>query len=297
MFQKEWPVLLVDDDADVLAVSKLAMRDFKVNGLPVTLHTASSKAEAIELLNTRLSGALFPYVAVAMIDVVMETDQAGLELCQHMRETLDNRMTQIFIRTGQPGVAPERQVMDRYDINGYFTKVEATEDKLYSIVKSGVREFAFVSQALGSFKTAMYAVRVQTPAELQAGIRQAIASASANAQGQPIHADSYQMKVALLIGDRLLAGSLTENEAIAERDRLVRLGLKPLGTEGDQYATDGSAEALHLRATPAYDESWHITRHPAPPSTAERLLQLYLIKIFATLAKRVGFGASEAVAH
>ena len=59
MFQKEWPVLVVDDDADVLAVSKLAMRDFKVNGLPITLHTATSKAEAIELLNTRLSGALF----------------------------------------------------------------------------------------------------------------------------------------------------------------------------------------------------------------------------------------------
>jgi CheY-like chemotaxis protein len=297
MFQKEWPVLVVDDDTDVLAVSRLAMRDFKVNGLPVTLHTASSKAEAIELLTTRLSGALFPYVAVALIDVVMETDQAGLELCQYIRETLDNRMTQIFIRTGQPGVAPERQVMDRYDINGYFTKVEATEDKLYSIVKSGVREFAFVSQALGSFKTAMYAVRAQTPADLQAGLSQAIASASANALGQPIHADSYQMQVGLLIGDRLLVGSLTENEAIAERDRLVRLGLKPLGTEGDQYATDGSAEVLHLQATPAHDESWHITRHPSPPSTAERLLQLYLIKIFATLGKRVGFGAREAVAH
>jgi len=281
MFQKEWPVLVVDDDADVLAVSKLAMRDFKVNGLPITLHTATSKAEAIELLNTRLSGALFPYVAVALIDVVMETDQAGLELCQYIRETLDNRMTQIVIRTGQPGVAPERQVMDRYDINGYFTKVEATEDKLYSIIKSGVREFAFVSQALAQFKTAMYTVRVQTPAELQIGLRQAIASASANAQGQPIHADSYQMQVALLIGNRLL----------------VKLGLKPLGTEGDQYATDGRAEVIHLKATPVNDESWHITRHPAPPSTAERLLQLYLIKIFTTQARRVGFGAREAVAH
>ena len=297
MFQKEWPVLVVDDDADVLAVSKLAMRDFKVNGLPITLHTATSKAEAIELLNTRLSGALFPYVAVALIDVVMETDQAGLELCQYIRESLDNRMTQIFIRTGQPGVAPERQVMDRYDINGYFTKAEATEDKLYSILKSGVREFAFVSQALAQFKTAMYAVRVQTSEELQAGLRQAIARASANAQGQPIHADSYQMQVALLVGNRLLVGSLTESEAIAERDRLVRLGLKPLGTEGDQYATDGRTEVLHLKATPVSDESWHITRHPAPPSTAERLLQLYLIKIFATQARRVGFGAREAVAH
>ncbi len=131
MFQKEWAVLVVDDDPDVLAVSKLAMRGFEVNGLRVTLHTASSKAEAIRLLNTTLSGSIFPYVAVALIDVVMETDQAGLELCQYIRETINNRMTQIYIRTGQPGMAPERKVIDRYDINGYFTKVEATEDKLY----------------------------------------------------------------------------------------------------------------------------------------------------------------------
>ena len=105
------------------------------------------------------------------------------------------------------------------------------------------------------------------------------------------------MQVALFIGDRLLVSSLTENEAIAERDRLVKAGLKPLGTEGDEYTAAGNAEVLHLRATPAYDESWHITRHPAPPSTAERLLQLYLIKIFATQAKRVGFGVTETVAH
>jgi CheY-like chemotaxis protein len=296
MFQREWPVLVVDDDADMLAVSKLAMRDFKVNGLPVRLYTAASKAEAVRLLDTTLSGSLFPYVAVALIDVVMETDQAGLELCQYIRETLDNRMTQIYIRTGQPGIAPEREVIDRYDINGYFTKVEATEDKLYSIVKAGVREFAFVSQALGSFKTAMYAAAADTPAALQAGLHAAIVRMPADAQGRPSHADSYQMKVALLVGNRLLVGSLTEEEAIADRDRLVRSGLSPLGTEGDEYAVDGTTELLHLPATPAYDESWHITRHPAPPSTAERLLQLYLIKVFATLAKRVGFGARQAVA-
>src|SRR5262249_60859022 len=58
-----------------------------------------------------------------------------------LREEHKNRVTQLFVRTGQPGMAPERTVLDRYDINGYFTKVEATEDKLYSLVKSGVRQY------------------------------------------------------------------------------------------------------------------------------------------------------------
>lgn len=296
MFQTEWPVLVVDDDPDMLAVSKLAMRGFEVNGLPVTIHTAASKAEAIRLLTTTLSGSLFPFVSVALIDVVMETDHAGLELCQYIRETLNNRMTQIYIRTGQPGVAPEREVIDRYDINGYFTKVEATEDKLYSIVKAGVREFAFVSLALGSLKTVMYASLPTTAAGLQATLKEAIRRMPVDAEGKPTHDKSYQMQVALLIGDRLLVGSLTEDEARADRDRLVRLGLSPLGTEGDEYAADGAAEVLHLPATDAYDESWHITRHRAAPSMAERLLQLYLIKVFATLAKRAGFVAGKAVA-
>jgi hypothetical protein len=271
------------------------MRGFEVNGLPVTLHTASSKAEAIRLLNTTLSGSIFPFVAIALIDVVMETDQAGLELCQYIRETLNNRMTQIYIRTGQPGVAPEREVIDRYDINGYFTKVEATEDKLYSIVKAGVREFAFVSLAIGQLQTVMYAATAETPGDLQATVGEAIRRMPLDAEGQSSHTGSYQMEVALLVRDRLLVGTITEEEARAERDRLVRLGLKPLGPAGDEYVAEGAVELLHLPATPAYDESWHITRHPAPPSMAERLLQLYLIKVFATLARRVGFATTQPV--
>src|SRR6516162_8172483 len=132
MFFKEWEVLLVDDEPDVLSVSKLAMKRFEVYGLPLKIHTAGSKAAAVEIL--RQSPALLPTLTVAFIDVVMESDTAGLELCEHIREKLNNKITQLFIRTGQPGVAPERSVIDRYDINGYFTKVEATEDKPYTLI-------------------------------------------------------------------------------------------------------------------------------------------------------------------
>ena len=140
MFVKHWNVLVVDDEPDVLAVSRLAMRDIEVDGTPIKLHTAASKAEAITLLNTTLATGSGPSLAVAFIDVVMETDEAGLELCRYIRETLRNSLSQLYIRTGQPGVTPERSVIDRYDINGYFTKAEATEDKLYSLVKAGVRQ-------------------------------------------------------------------------------------------------------------------------------------------------------------
>jgi CheY-like chemotaxis protein len=148
MFQTEWPVLLVDDDPDVLAVSKLAMKSFEIDGVPIKLFTATSKDEAVKLLSGPLGSTALPYVSVAFIDVVMETDHAGLELCRYIRETQMNRMTTIYVRTGQPGLAPERDVIDRYDINGYFSKAETTEDKLYSLVKAGIRQFDFASMTV-----------------------------------------------------------------------------------------------------------------------------------------------------
>ncbi|HNF33630.1 MAG TPA: hypothetical protein PLZ03_02475 [Anaerolineales bacterium] len=143
MFFNEWNILVVDDEPDVLAVTKLALRDVKVYGLPVKIHTASSKAEAIEMLKgpLALQGSTEPIVAVALVDVVMENDHAGLELCKFIREEANGHSVQLFIRTGQPGVAPERSVIDNYDISGYFTKVELSEQKLYTLVKSGVRQW------------------------------------------------------------------------------------------------------------------------------------------------------------
>jgi CheY-like chemotaxis protein len=143
MFFNEWNILVVDDEPDVLAVTKLALRDVTVYGLPVKIHTASSKAEAIELLKgpLTLQGSTEPIVAVALVDVVMESDHAGLELCKYIREEAGGHSVQLFIRTGQPGIAPERKVIDDYDISGYFTKVELSEQKLYTLVKSGVRQW------------------------------------------------------------------------------------------------------------------------------------------------------------
>ena len=143
MLFKEWNVLLVDDEPDVLTVTKLALRDMRVYDLPLKIHTAASKSQAIELLNTKLtvSGMSGATVAVALIDVVMETDHAGLDLCKQIRGEMKNWSSQLYIRTGQPGIAPERKVIDEYDISGYISKVDATEQKLYTLIKSGIRQW------------------------------------------------------------------------------------------------------------------------------------------------------------
>lgn len=133
-----WDVLLVDDEPDVLSVTKLALKNLEIYGIPLKIHTAGSKAEAIEWLQ---NDSVVSMVALALIDVIMETDHAGLELCSYIRSEMGNRTSPIYLRTGQPGKAPERRVIDDLDISGYISKVEATEDRLYTIVKSAVRQF------------------------------------------------------------------------------------------------------------------------------------------------------------
>ena len=64
---------------------------------------------------TALNETLIMLVVLALIDVVMETDDAGLKLVEHIRAELNNRMMRLVIRTGQPGIAPERFVIDNFD--------------------------------------------------------------------------------------------------------------------------------------------------------------------------------------
>ena len=288
MFQKNWPILLVDDEPDVLAVSRLAMRSFRVKDLPVELHTASSKAEAIELLSGPLSGLVFPYIAIAFVDVVMETDQAGLELCEWIRETQRDGLTQLYIRTGQPGKAPERQVMERYGINGYFTKAELTEDKLYSLVQAGVRQFDFMAMAMTVFNTIVHAsAATQSPEALTTLLNNVLTMMPLDSRGESSHPDSFDVQECILIGDQLKCGTLTAATARAERDRLVKLGLRPLGPNGDAVVEVGGTQLIKAAATGTHDEAWHLGLFQSPPDGPSTMLLLSFLKTVATLYKRL----------
>jgi CheY-like chemotaxis protein len=283
MFFKEWEILIVDDEPDIIQVSRLAMRHFEVYGLPLKLHTAKSKAEALQVFSASPAG--MPAIAVAFIDVVMETDTAGLDLCQSLREEHGNRVTQLFVRTGQPGMAPERTVLDRYDINGYFTKVEATEDKLYSLVKSGVRQYLWNVMALG---TSLMITNAITAGESRAAV---IDATRKTFQGfhfigdAPIESRSIQ--AGFFIGDQLLGGrGLSAEQAEALRQRLSTIQGKKLGDEGDTYAQEGNTLLIRVPLGPWPGGIAFVAQTTFAPPESVVVLYHRMLKGVATLIQR-----------
>ena len=130
-----WKVLVVDDEEDVLAVTKLVFSSFSFQGKSLKLLTARSAAQARTVLQEHSN------IAVAFIDVVMEEDDSGLELVRYIRESLCNDEIQLILRTGQPGYAPEMKVILEYGINDYRTKTELDNVKLLSCLVAGLRNY------------------------------------------------------------------------------------------------------------------------------------------------------------
>jgi CheY-like chemotaxis protein len=282
MFNTSWPILIVDDEPDVLSLSKLVMQDFTVYGLPVELHTADSKAAAIKLMETNLVPLIPtippPRVAVAFIDVVMETDTAGLELCEYIRDTLGNKVVQLFIRTGQPGIAPERQVIDRYDINGYFTKAEATEDKLYTLVKSGARQFL-------SYMAATVTQLMVSRMSMAAGSRDSLRNFM---QMVPMmQRDGHY----LFIDGQGVAGTLDESAARSLVKRLDQQAGQPLGVDGDKFVVDENQNMLlKIAGNNAKAEMAHVVAGDwkfLPPDTVKTFLHS-VMSTGAALWKQAG---------
>jgi two-component system, sensor histidine kinase and response regulator len=130
-----WLVLIVDDDAGVHATTKMVLRGFSFDGRPARFLSANSAEEARRIL----SGT--PGIAVILLDVVMESDDAGLRLVQFIRTELGDRRVRIILRTGQPGQAPERDVILNYDINDYKSKTELTAQKLFTALVAALRGY------------------------------------------------------------------------------------------------------------------------------------------------------------
>ncbi len=131
-----WLVLIADDDPEVHAVTRLALGGLRYKGRRLSLVSALSAGEAAAVLRCT------PNAAIILLDVVMETDDAGLRLVRTIREDLNNHAIRIILRTGQPGQAPEEDVVLAYDINDYKSKAELTAKKLFTSVVAALRAYA-----------------------------------------------------------------------------------------------------------------------------------------------------------
>ena len=130
-----WNILIIDDDPDVHSATMFALQGLKIQGRGLNFLHAYSTAEARQvLLHSKR-------IAVILLDVVMDEDNAGLQLVSYIRNTLEPKDVRIILRTGQAGYAPEMDAIRDYDINDYKNKTELTQAKLYTTVTSAIRSY------------------------------------------------------------------------------------------------------------------------------------------------------------
>ncbi|MEM8504004.1 MAG: hybrid sensor histidine kinase/response regulator [Cyanobacteria bacterium P01_D01_bin.1] len=144
--QRTWKIMLVDDEPSIHQATKVALKFFTFKGRSLSFVSAYSASEAKRLI------AKHPDTVLVLLDVIMDTPDAGLQVAKYIREELHNTAVRIVLRTGQPGQIPEESVVINYDINDYKTKLELTQEKLFTTVVSSIRAYCdlvalFESQA------------------------------------------------------------------------------------------------------------------------------------------------------
>ncbi|MFO7748830.1 MAG: DUF3369 domain-containing protein [Desulfobacteraceae bacterium] len=133
---RPWKILVADDEKEIHEITRIALQSYTFEERPVELHHAFSGRGARKILEQEKD------IALILLDVVMERDDSGLALVRYIREELGNSVVRILLRTGQPGKAPEQEVIARYDINDYKAKTELTAQKLFTAVTASLRGYS-----------------------------------------------------------------------------------------------------------------------------------------------------------
>ncbi|HIC45120.1 MAG TPA: EAL domain-containing protein [Sulfurimonas sp.] len=132
---KSWKILVVDDEQSIHDITGSALKSVIIDGRRLELIKAISAQEAKEKLRE------YDDIALALVDVIMETPTAGLDLVNYIRNELKNHLIRLVIHTGQPDEVPARDIINEYDITDYKEKTELSVDKFYTVVRSSIRQY------------------------------------------------------------------------------------------------------------------------------------------------------------
>ena len=133
--QGAWKILIADDEEEVHNITKMVLDDYHFEGRRLKFLDAYSGRGTERLIREH------PDTAILILDVVMESDTSGLDVVRYIREELRNSFVRIILRTGQPGKAPEREIITGYDINDYKEKTELTAIKMHTTITASLRGY------------------------------------------------------------------------------------------------------------------------------------------------------------
>ncbi|ASP38620.1 phosphodiesterase [Bacterioplanes sanyensis] len=234
-----WRVLVADDEPDVHRITRMVLNGFRFDGRKVELISAYSGEEACEVM------AKNDDIAMALLDVVMEEDHAGLNVARYIREELNNRYTRIVLRTGQPGQAPEQEVIRTFDINDYKDKTELTTTKLNTLMFATLRSYRDIcildehrrglekviqasAQVFSSGELSKFASAVLEQVTNLLGLEQSALYCSSSTPSGALIDDSRRFRVLAATGDMQ---QLSEVDSFDNIPELIRQGFEQAMTE------------------------------------------------------------------
>lgn len=141
-----WKIVIADDDNDVHTLTKSVLKEFTYKNRPLELISTYTAQETLDVIENDED------IALLLLDVVMDTDDAGLLVVKKIRETFNNNLIQIVLRTGQPGFAPQKDVVVNYAINDYKEKTELTAEKLFTTIVTALRSYKTLKNMQGREK-------------------------------------------------------------------------------------------------------------------------------------------------
>ncbi|WEF35896.1 bifunctional diguanylate cyclase/phosphodiesterase [Pseudoduganella chitinolytica] len=287
--------MVVDDDEDVHSTTTFALGNLEMQGRPLEFVHAYSAAQARELLAHEHD------IAVILLDVVMEQDDAGLHLVRHIRETLKLADVRIILRTGQPGYAPEIDAIRDFDINDYKTKSELTRIKLYTTVTAAIRSYEQIRKISDSRRGLSQIVHASTElmalhgvGSFAAGVlAQAAALLGQSNPGQPCSGflcaqegcDTPQLHVLAATGDWVSY----EGRQFAGGALPVPLAARALAERRNLYTAGAVALYFAGKSCRTFVAQLDVAR--APGELEERLLDVFTANV------AVGLDNVELVAH
>lgn len=130
-----WKILIADDEIDVHTLTKTVLKNYTYKGKTIEFLSTYSGKETIDIIRDNED------IVLILLDVIMETDDAGLQVVKHIREEFNNQFVQIILRTGQAADIPENEVVINYAINDYKEKTELTSKKLITTVTTAIRSY------------------------------------------------------------------------------------------------------------------------------------------------------------